>query len=539
MKKIIFAIIAGVFALTDAGAVTRIECRIDTAHGVIVIPAVEGGADVAVAVIDRRIGTPDTLTSIASQLLLQSDLRGHVEDAAWYLRAPAGEAAPAADALMLTQGWTRYDIPATIRGELTDSLAYPIEIGAQLDGVIRSKWRGKPLAGVTANVLAPRIADGASATTDSLGRFSIKGLEWPDSTWLVVSAMNPKGKLEENIHPEFDTFPAIASLHEGESSISTIPAAASDSDDWDDYIARLNASPQGMQISLKEVVVRGTRRQESNPIDILASACIHPDDNPDIRSYEQALANVPGVNVVNDQLYFQQVPVAVWVDGRYIGSSPAELKRLHSKNLSIYPEQQAKIMQLSGQSKKNVHLIGTDAPKDVINDPSPIGGYPSAAMKGINDSYTIDPGLFTDKLKLSDLENIYPFIDNETVSFIPPYLSMLFDRGAINNHISILDDRNGGVLNITTKHPGKVKNKISPEFRPVMPLGYQKPRQFYRAAYAADGQSDGQSGATVAWIPAADLSGETIVPIPSGRTAADMTVTIEGLSPTGNPVNSL
>ncbi|WP_304690945.1 hypothetical protein [Muribaculum intestinale] len=190
MKKVILAIIASVFVLTDVGAVTRIQCRIDTARRVVVIPAVEGGADVAVAVIDRSIGVPDTTVTIASQLLMQSDLRGHVEDAAWYLRTPRREAGPAADALMLTQGWTRYDMPAAIRGEINDSLPYPLEIGAQLDGVIRSKWRGKPLTGVTVKVLAPRMADGAVALTDSLGHFCITGLEWPDSTFLVISATN-------------------------------------------------------------------------------------------------------------------------------------------------------------------------------------------------------------------------------------------------------------------------------------------------------------------------------------------------------------
>ena len=74
----------------------------------------EGGADVAVSIVDGRISSPDTTVTIASQLLLQSDLRGHVEDAAWYLRTPRREADPAADALMLTQGWTRYDMPAAI-----------------------------------------------------------------------------------------------------------------------------------------------------------------------------------------------------------------------------------------------------------------------------------------------------------------------------------------------------------------------------------------------------------------------------------------
>ena len=538
MEKAILAIIASVFVLTDVGAATRIQCRIDTARKVVVIPAVEDGADVAVAVIDRSIGVPDTTVTIASQLLMQSDLHGHVEDAAWYLRAPRREADPAADALMLTQGWTRYDMPAAIRGEINDSLPYPLEIGAQLDGVIRSKWRGKPLAGVTANVLAPRMADGASATTDSLGRFSIKGLEWPDSTALVISAMNVNGKLEENIHPEFDSFPAITSLPEDESFISIIPTPASEDDDWEGYVARLNSSPQGMQISLKEVVVRGTRRrQESNPIDILASACIHPDDNPDIRSYEQALANVPGVNVVNDQLYFQQVPVAVWVDGRYIGSSPAELKRLRYKNLSVYPEQHSKIMQLSGKPNQNAQPLGSEPSPYSIPSESTIGvSLPGAASTISDVPNSIDTGLFSDKLKLSDLENIYPFIDNETVSFIPPHLSMLFYRSALNN-ISILDERNGGVLNITTKNPGKIKAKLSPEFRAVMPLGYQKRKQYYMPAYTPEGTIEEQNGATVAWIPVADLSGELVLPIPSGKGASDIAVTIEGISPEGKTVD--
>ena len=166
IKSILATAIAASTALTPANA-GQLKITVDSARHVVIIPAVEGGADVAVAVIDRNIGVPDTTVTIASQLLMQNDLRGHVEDAAWYLRAPRREADPAADALMLTQGWTRYDMPAAIRGEINDSLPYPLEIGAQLDGVIRSKWRGKPLAGVTANVLAPRMADGASAMTDS------------------------------------------------------------------------------------------------------------------------------------------------------------------------------------------------------------------------------------------------------------------------------------------------------------------------------------------------------------------------------------
>ncbi|WP_295730869.1 carboxypeptidase-like regulatory domain-containing protein [uncultured Muribaculum sp.] len=516
MKKVICATISFVFALmpgwaatqtetatqagvtaTRVGAVTRVECRVDTARGVIVIPAVEGGADVAVAVVDKRIGTPDTLTTIASQLLLQSDLRGHVEDAAWYLRAPAHEAVPAADALMLTQGWTRYDIPAAIRGDMADSLAFPIEIGAQLDGVIRSKWRGKPLAGVTANVLAPRMADGASATTDSLGRFSITGLEWPDSTWLVVSAMNAKGKLEENIHPDFDSFPAITSLPEDESFISTLPAPASDDEGWDDYVARLNASPQGMQITLKEVVVRGMRnRDATNAIDFLASVYIRPGQDESIRTYEDAVTHIPGVNVINDRLMYHTKPVDVWVDGRYLGCATPD-----------------------DNGGDNVWSSGAT---NLSNYAATLG------RMALDDSDMYDTGLLTNKLRIVDLEEMYPFRDNESIAFFPPYLAMFFSKGALREGATYR--HSAGVLNITTKNPGKLKHTLSPEFHAIMPLGYQKPCQFYIHKYDLNNNFEvNQSGAIIYWIPSIDLSHEIQLSLPAFINSSDISVYIEGL----------
>ena len=493
-----------------------LKCTVDTARRVIVLPAVEGGADVAVAMLDRRITTPDTLTTIASQLLLQSDLQGHIEDAAWYLRAPAQEALPAADALMLTQGWTRYDIPGVISGTINDSLPYPIEIGAQLDGVIRSKWRGKPLAGVTANVLAPRMADGASAVTDSLGRFHITGLEWPDSTYFVISAMNAKGKLEENIHPDFDDFPSIASLPSHYLPSLPDTSTADDDDDWQEYIARLNSSPQGMQVTLREVTVRATKQRRSdNAIDILASAYIRPDDNPQIRSYEQAVANIPGINVINDQLYYHIIPVAIWVDGTYVGTSPVQLRRLKSgtKNLGYQQLLQDKILSSS---------IDGETPLDPANKKRARQSFGQQ-----DDSY--DTGLLTEQLKLSDLENMYPFIDNESIAYVPPHFAGLFARGAINNG-DILEDKNGGVLNITTKNPSKIKKTLSTEFQLIMPLGYQKSKKFYVPKYTPDGIAEDQTGATLRWLPSIDLSHSIELPIPPTMTADEVTISAEGLT---------
>ena len=511
MKKlntVIFAIALAATTVSIPALASTPEIRIDSVRHVVILPAIEGGADVAVSMIDRRISAPDTVTTIASQLLLQSDLRGHVEDAAWYLRAPAEEALPAADALMLTQGWTRYDIPAVIAGTINDSLPYPIEIGAQLDGVIRSKWRGKPLAGVTANVLAPRMADGASAVTDSLGRFHITGLEWPDSTFFVVSAMNSKGKLEENIHPEFDSFPSVPALPEGQSVAETFSAPDDDPDSWDNYVSRLNSSPQGMQISLREVVVRATKKREgANAIDYLASVYIRPGEDQNIRSYEDAIANIPGVNVVNDRLLYQQNPVAVWVDGRFLGSADPQTRiRKAGSSLNV---------RRGSYRSKQTYGIGGASPLDLSTN----------RISYSRDSY--DVGLFTNTLRLADLENMYPFADNKSVAYIPPHLSVLFKYGA---------DTDGGVLNITTKNPGKISPTLSPEFRTISPLGYQKPKRFYVPKYNIDEGSENKSGTTLRWLPFIDLTNILEIPIPSELNPKEIGICIEGITPQGDIV---
>ena len=67
--------------------------------------------DFSVSVTDNRIVASRRPNDIRTSLLLESELRGYVEDPAFYFdeREPARR--QAADALMLSQGWRRYDIP--------------------------------------------------------------------------------------------------------------------------------------------------------------------------------------------------------------------------------------------------------------------------------------------------------------------------------------------------------------------------------------------------------------------------------------------
>ena len=509
MTKAIFTTILLSLGIIVAQGQVRVQVSVNTARRVVTIAPVEGGADVAVSMIDRRISTPDTVTTIASQLLLQSDLRGHVEDAGWYLRGDGRQTAPAADALMLTQGWTRYDLSAVVKGQMADSLEYPLEVGAQLDGVIRSKWRGKPLAGATANVLAPRMADGATAVTDAQGRFHITGLEWPDSTTLVISATNAKGEQEENFTPDFDIFPTIKTFIQ-QSSNST-----DSENDWDDFMARLNSSPQGIQVSLKEVVVRGSRKQKSgNAIEMLSTVNIRPDQDPSIDSYEDAVSHIPGVNIVNDQLMYMQKPVAVWVDGRYIGSADGKERLRNSMGFGATAAPYRRAQEYTA--------AGGSAPLDI-------------QMLKAYEREIYDIGMLSNQMKLTDLEAMYPFINNISVSYIPPHFAMLFRQGAINDG-DMFSRMNGGILSITTQNPSKVRNELSPEFRIVRPLGYQRSKRFYAPKYTVGATSDIQSGAILQWYPTVDISNPVEIPYPSTHSPADITVTVEGITPDGQTV---
>ena len=96
----------------------------------------------------------------------------------------------------------------------------------------------------------------------------------------------------------------------------------------------------------------------------------------------------------------------------------------------------------------------------------------------------------------------------------------------------------GGVLNITTKNPGKIQNKLSPEYRIIMPLGYQKRKKFYTPAYTPEGIPQDETGATLQWLPTVDLTQSVELPIPVNISPSEITVSIEGITSQGSVISN-
>ena len=166
--------------------------------------------NVSISVTDRTAVPAPRSGSIYSTLLLTSDLRGYIETPDWYFAPGTAMRTTALDALLLTQGWRRYDVPAVMREEYADPI-YPLEVGQELQGRITKAglWnRKKRLDHYEMRMIAPKWKYSQLAEIDKEGRFTLNGFDFPDSTLYVLRPAAAKGLLPEaTVKVARDSFP--------------------------------------------------------------------------------------------------------------------------------------------------------------------------------------------------------------------------------------------------------------------------------------------------------------------------------------------
>ena len=136
---------------------------------------------------------------IRTYMLLSSELKGLIEDPAWYFKEGNEEEDEnaALDLLMMVQGWTRYDWQQqAVKGAFVTPTHFTEE-RLVLDGWAFSRFQEKPLADVkmTAKLYSPdrRWMQKATVTTDSLGYWSI-GLDEFEGEWELFLASKQNRK---------------------------------------------------------------------------------------------------------------------------------------------------------------------------------------------------------------------------------------------------------------------------------------------------------------------------------------------------------
>jgi len=166
----------------------------------------ERPGNLSVSITDDRDLEADTLTTILSSLLLSSELKGYIETPAYYLQDnPYSEMA--LDLLMMTHGWRRYNIPEVVKG-VYETTKIDFEVSKEITGNVKSIYSGKPLAGSEVTIVS-NSGEFDIAVTDSLGRFGVYGLEYPDSARFMVTAFNQKGSENVVLSMNEERFPKL------------------------------------------------------------------------------------------------------------------------------------------------------------------------------------------------------------------------------------------------------------------------------------------------------------------------------------------
>lgn len=163
----------------------------------------------SVSVTDNNLVKQDTLSdNILSYLLFSSDIKGYIEEPASYFTENEEQDQKNLDLLMLTQGWRRYNTSDITKGNFTAPDNY-MEVGQTLLGKVNNVL-GKP----SRNCDVFAISEGffMKTKTDSTGCYIFDGIEFEDSTTIILKARKARSITDVVLVPDSMNFPSPNSI---------------------------------------------------------------------------------------------------------------------------------------------------------------------------------------------------------------------------------------------------------------------------------------------------------------------------------------
>jgi hypothetical protein len=130
-------------------------------------------------------------SNISSWFLLESDIRGPIEEPSYYFDPSNPARLEDLDLLLLTQGWRDFEWKYK-------TMIYPPENGFTISGRVRKKFADKPLINSMVNIAIFKSGKPlvGFVPVDSLGRFSIKGVDLTGNANVVASVTGEKDNLK-------------------------------------------------------------------------------------------------------------------------------------------------------------------------------------------------------------------------------------------------------------------------------------------------------------------------------------------------------
>ncbi len=434
----------------------------------------------AVSVTDDRTIAPDSTTSILTDLLLQSDLQGHINNPAWYFITPDRQ--QELDMLMMTQGWRRYDVPRSLIGRGV-APQFPIEQGQALSGTVRTEWRNKLMQNAMVKVIAPRIRYADIATSDKNGRWEINNVVFPDSTKFIIQAVNKKGSSLSNLFIDQDAFPSLSILnfdrdlkkHEAEENELNISYISNEKN-------RLQYVDGVASVLLDEIVVQRYKRKK--PLTIYELVATHSHDykffeKRGISDFETALRYFTGIAITPNGL-------------------------CSTRNRG----------ELIGIVVDGTPLVGSEGPSTT--------GLGQIVATGSDDSFRI-------------LKDMCPFDIVKQIDYIRGAEALAFGGGAYKGGIVAITTKDGTELR---------KGRPDYTIKTFTPLGYQRPAEFYAPRYDTGNGGIGEGTdlrETIYWNPSIAIGNnkQARFNFYTGDAAnTTYTITVEGVTATGDLIHA-
>ena len=154
-------------------------------------------ASFAISVIDNDIANYDSEINILSHLLLSSDLRGHIENPAYYFKPENENAGNHLDLVMLTHGWSRFDVSSVYQEDI-----FTFEVCQSITGTLQGIHRR--LANQPVTLLVAEYGFFDQVETDNQGRFRFENFEFPEGTEFLL-----QGRTGTVIQTDERAFPTV------------------------------------------------------------------------------------------------------------------------------------------------------------------------------------------------------------------------------------------------------------------------------------------------------------------------------------------
>ncbi len=177
----------------------------------------EANLSMSVYNVAAQLKEEEFANNIFTHFLLSSELKGNVENPAYYFKDDSLTTFQALDNLMLTHGYREFEWKEILEDKQPE-IAFQPEPSIEIKGRVISAIANKPVAGGKVTMMTLKsLLNVSQQETDSLGRFVFPDLYFYDTIYVSLKAENSRGKTatvievdsSSSISPESKHLPSL------------------------------------------------------------------------------------------------------------------------------------------------------------------------------------------------------------------------------------------------------------------------------------------------------------------------------------------